>query len=120
MKDKSLLAKFFSMKETGILLGLIGLCAVLSLTTDSFLNRYNLTIVVRQASFAGIAALGQTLVLLTGGSDLSIGFNAGLAGILTTLLMTRAEMPPAAAVPGGLIVGALFGAATDCSSPRSN
>ncbi|MDR0363194.1 MAG: ABC transporter permease [Planctomycetota bacterium] len=109
MGRKSILARLFAMKEAGILFGMLGICVVLSMTTSSFLNRYNLTIVVRQASFVGIVALGQTMVLLTGGIDLSVGFIAGLVGILTTLLMSSFSVAPLLAVPIGLAAGAVFG-----------
>ena len=109
MRGKSIVSKFFALRESGILLGLIGLCLLLSLATPAFANQYNLSIVVRQTSFVGIVALGQTLVLLIGGIDLSVGFIGGLAGILTSLMMTSLSMPVPLAVAGGLAGGALFG-----------
>ena len=109
VRGKSIVAKFFALRESGILLGLIGLCLILAIFRPAFANDYNIFIVIRQTSFVGIVALGQTLVLLTGGIDLSVGFIGGLAGILTSLMMTGLSMPAAAAVAAGLCVGAFFG-----------
>ena len=58
------------------------LVIILSLATQTFLSTYNLAIVIRQVAFIGIVAIGQTMVLLTGGIDLSVGSIAGLSAIL--------------------------------------
>ena len=42
----------------------------------------NLPIILRNASFVGLVALGQTLVLLSGGIDLTVGAAAGLSAVL--------------------------------------
>jgi ribose transport system permease protein len=95
MKDNPIpLKRIFQIKESGILLALICLCIVLSLMTSTFLSQYNIGIVIRQASFVALVALGETLVLLTGGIDLSVGSTAGLCGILGALLMTSTSIDP--------------------------
>ncbi|MCC8166432.1 MAG: ABC transporter permease [Planctomycetes bacterium] len=103
------LRRLFAFRESGILLGLIVLCLLLALFTTTFLTRYNLATVARQASFVGIVAFGQTLVLLTGGIDLSVGSMAGLSAILCTLLMTTAKLPAEAAIFLGICIGTGFG-----------
>lgn len=96
-------------KEAGILLGLIGLCLILSLWTDNFLTRYNVSVVIRQVSYICIVAFGQTLVLLTGGIDLSVGSIAGLSAILTALMMKSGGIDPYLATVLGTMIGGLFG-----------
>lgn len=96
-------------KESGILLGVVFLVAVLSLATDTFLSTYNLLIVVRQVSFIGIVAIGQTMVLLTGGIDLSVGSTAGLSAILSTMLMTKAGLDPFLSSALGVCFGLTMG-----------
>jgi ribose transport system permease protein len=59
-------------------------------------------------SGSAIAAMGSTLVLLTGGFDLSIGSTYGLAGVVATLTM-RSGTPVPLALLLGLLTGALFG-----------
>ena len=43
---------------------------VFAIASPNFLTTYNLTVVIREASFVGLVALGLTLVLLLGGIDL--------------------------------------------------
>ena len=74
-------------REGGVLLALVVLCVLLTVGTPKFLTPYNLGIVVRQIAFVATVALGQTLVLLTGGIDLSVGPVAGLSSILGAMLV---------------------------------
>ncbi|AZO94749.1 ABC transporter permease [Halocella sp. SP3-1] len=96
-------------KESGILLALIIMSALLSITTPNFLNQYNLGIVVRQASFVALVALGQTLVLITGGIDLSVGSIAGLSSILGAILMTSTPLNPYLCTLLAVLCGMFFG-----------
>ncbi len=63
------------------------------------MSQYNLSVVARQASFVGLVALGQTLVLLTGGIDLSVGAAAGLSAIFGSLLLTQTGIHPYLVLP---------------------
>lgn len=54
------------------------ICLALTLLSDNFLHVGNLLNVLRQASLLFFLASGLTLVILTGGLDLSIGANIGL------------------------------------------
>ncbi|AFL50492.1 ribose transport system permease protein [Sinorhizobium fredii] len=87
-KRAGLLTRFWQWEASGILVALIALMVVLSLATDNFLSTYNMSVVARQAAFVGLVALGQTLVLLVGGIDLSVGATAGLSAIVGSLLLT--------------------------------
>ncbi len=99
----------FIFKEGGILLGLMALCIFLSLATENFLTQYNISVVIRQVSYVCIVAFGQTLVLLTGGIDLSVGSIAGLSAILTALMMKNAGIDPYLATVLGVMAGGAFG-----------
>ncbi|MGV7224171.1 MAG: ABC transporter permease [Nitrospinales bacterium] len=105
--------RFFQIKESGILLALIVMCVGLSVMTTTFLTQYNIGVVIRQASFVAIVALGETLVLLIGGIDLSVGYIAGLSSILGCLLMTSTNIDPyictLIALGTGLIFGSISG-----------
>lgn len=106
-----LITRLLKTKESNILLGLLGLCLVLGITTETFLTGYNIGTVIRQVSFIAIVALGQTLVLLTAGIDLSVGTIAGLSGILASLMMSSTHMglPPIIAVPLAVLCGMVMG-----------
>ncbi|HEY8391786.1 MAG TPA: ABC transporter permease [Capillibacterium sp.] len=105
--------KKLKFRESGIILALLIMCFGLSLATPSFLTAFNLGMVIRQVSFTAIIALGQTLVLISGGIDLSVGGIAGLSAIVGTLLMTSTAMDPylCALIAGlfGLFCGLLNG-----------
>ncbi|MDX9940507.1 MAG: ABC transporter permease [Sphaerochaetaceae bacterium] len=99
----------FKTKEGSIFVGLTFLCIILSIFTSTFLTVYNIGIVIRQVSFIAIVAIGQTLVLLTGGIDLSVGAIAGLSSILGSMMMSNMGISPLISVPVAIIFGMMFG-----------
>jgi len=56
-------------------------------------------------AFLGIAAVGMTFVILTGGIDLSVGAVMALIGTLSAGLMVNTGLSPAIALPAGLFIG---------------
>lgn len=86
------------------------ICLALSLLTDSFLNVGNLLNVLRQASLLFFMASGLTLVILTGGLDLSIGANVGLSACLAATVIKSTGSPALGALTG-LLTGSLIGLA---------
>lgn len=103
------LARLLAMRETGVALALIALCAFLAIATDTFLTQGNLLNVGRQVSLLGIMAVGMTFVLISGEVDLSVGSIYAFAGLATGLLIVDgwALLP---AVTAGLACGAAIGA----------
>jgi ribose transport system permease protein len=95
----------------GILIALVLLCAAVAVVSPNFLNSYNLIVVTREASFVGLIALGETLVLLLGGIDLSVGAGAGLCAILSALTLTQFGVPAIVALLASAAFGFAFGAA---------
>lgn len=61
------LARFRRWEASGVLVALVMLCTLLAMASPNFFTLSNLPIVMRNASFVGLVALGQTLVLLIGG-----------------------------------------------------
>lgn len=73
-------------RQNGIWIGFFLLCAILTAwTSGDFLSPRNLTNLIRQATLNGVLAAGMTMVILTGGIDLSIGSLVALCGILVGL-----------------------------------
>jgi len=62
-------------------------------------------------SFLGIAAVGMTFVIISGGIDLSVGSVIAFTGVLCALLIGELGMHPLAAFGIALVIGAAFGAA---------
>ncbi len=100
------LQRFITGEETG---GLVVLVLVLLLTFFSigpgFFDSYNIFSTFRQFSFIGIAALGEVLVLLIGGIDLSIGAIASMCGIITAWFMANTGLDPIWTVVIGMLAG---------------
>jgi ribose transport system permease protein len=101
--------KVFQFREGGVLLALIVLALLLTAGTSKFLTPYNLGIVVRQIAFVAVVAMGQTLVLLTGGIDLSVGPMAGLCSILGAMLMVSTPLDPYLCLVIALLLGGFLG-----------
>ncbi|GBD22191.1 Ribose import permease protein RbsC [bacterium HR28] len=102
------LQRLTGLREFNILVALLVLGAFLSVTTDAFLTTGNLFGVARAFSLTAIVAIGQTMVILTGGIDLSVGSVLALAGLSTGMLLERG-VPLPVAMLAGLGVGALVG-----------
>src|ERR1043166_3226408 len=75
---------------------------------STFLSWSNISQVIRALSFIAIMAVGESLVLITGGVDLSVGSILGLAGVVSAVLL-NADVGLAPAVLAGLLVGLACG-----------
>lgn len=76
---------------------------------EAFPTASNMTNVLSQLSLTAIIAGGLTLVLVVGEFDLSIGFQASLAGILVVGLMANQQLPAPVAVGVCLVAAVLIG-----------
>jgi len=74
--------------QSGPLIALLLISIYLSFASPYFLTTSNLVNIVRQSSITAILAIGQTLVILTGGIDISVGAITALAGSVAAVLMT--------------------------------
>lgn len=70
--------EIMKVKGIGVILSLVGLSILLSILSPYFLTPLNLFNVLRQISVIGILTVGQTLLMISGGLDLSIGASLGL------------------------------------------
>jgi ribose transport system permease protein len=86
--------------------GLIVVAILLTIASPYFLTANNLFNIGVQVSIVAIIAVGETMVILTGGIDLSVGAVAGLGGILGTMAIAKAGLP----IPIGILIAVLAGA----------
>lgn len=89
---------------------LILICLLLSLLTPRFLTSENLINVVRQSSLNAIVAAGMTLVILTGGIDLSVGSLLAVTSVFSAGTLA-AGSTPLGAILAGIGIGLVFGIA---------
>lgn len=97
----------------GSLQGYIGLILIVAygIVTkgDAFWNGINLTNAVGAFASRGILAVGETLVILIAGIDLSVGSLMGFSSMTAAILLTRFNLSPPLIVLASMGVGALFG-----------
>jgi ribose/xylose/arabinose/galactoside ABC-type transport system permease subunit len=90
----------------------VGLAFVLvtfgGLRPETFLTWNNFEVMLLQTAVVGTAALGMTLVIISGGIDLSVGSNIALCTVVVALLL-KAGLPPLVAALGGTAAGAACG-----------
>lgn len=92
------------------IIALLLMCIALSLLSDRFLTADNGWNVMRQISVNMIISVGMTLVILTGGIDLSVGSILALAGAVTAFLLKNgAEFTSLNLYFGFTLMGALVG-----------
>lgn len=98
-----------TLKKRQNLLILLGMILVCSLISDRFLTVNNAINIARQISIVTIMAFGETLLIISGGIDLSVGAVAGMAGVLGCEVFI-ATQSIALAVLVGIVMGAIPGA----------
>ncbi|MEZ5257379.1 MAG: ABC transporter permease [Ilumatobacteraceae bacterium] len=93
--------------QLAILLAIVVAVAVALLAPEFFQSR-NLVNVSRQASIIGVVAVGMTIVILTGGIDLSVGSTLALSTVSVAVLV-NGGLPMPLALPAAVLVGAAAG-----------
>ncbi len=96
----------------GALMLLVALIiAVSALEPNTFPTKENLINVLNQSALASLIAMGLTFALVAGEFDLSIGYNASLAGVIACSLMANSGTSIAVAFAIAVAAGALIGLA---------
>ncbi len=94
--------------KLGPLVTLVALVAIFALRTEHFWEMDNLRGIGQQTATIAIVAIGETIVIISAGIDLSVGRLAVLAGICAALGM-KADLPLALSCAIGIAVGLLVG-----------
>ena len=95
--------------EVGVIAALVLLTAFFYALEPAFMSPRNLRAILNVVSFVGIIAIGQTVLLVAGEFDLSVGSVAGLSAVVAAKLMTALALPVPIALLGGLGVGMALG-----------
>lgn len=93
----------------GPLLALALTMVFFSLKSDRFLQAQNLSLVLQQVMVVGVLAIGQTLVILTAGIDLSVGTVMAFGQIVMTKLAVANGVPAIPALVVGILTCIGFG-----------
>ena len=108
VRRRSTAGRLVRSREVGILFALVLMMIALSIAAPEFRTADNLLNNARNLSFIGIVVLGQAMVMITGGIDLSSGSIWGVTAVATAELMA-AGWPTPLAAGGGLLLAAAFG-----------
>lgn len=104
----------------GPLLGLVLVIVVFSILTgapERYLAPKNLRTVLVQTVIVAIGAIGMTMIIISGGIDLSVGSVIALTGVIAALCLA-AGLPPIVAIGAGILVGGLVGAVNGLAITR--
>jgi fructose transport system permease protein len=107
----SIRQRLFSGSTLGPLAALILACIFFSIRSDRFLTGGNFSLIIQQVMVVGTLAIGQTLIILTAGIDLSNGAIMAVSSIVMTRLAVHNHVPPLLAILLGLAVATAFGLA---------
>ena len=93
----------------GPVVALIAASVFFATQSPRFMTGPNWSLILQQVMVVGVLAIGQTLVILTGGVDLSLGTVMALGTIVMTKFAIDNNIPAPLAVLAGIVVTALFG-----------
>ncbi|MFF8972787.1 ABC transporter permease [Streptomyces sp. NPDC014995] len=109
LKAPTTVRRLLTQPTTGPLAALVLACVFFSLSTDQFLTGGNFSLIVQQVMVVGTLAIGQTLIILTAGIDLSCGAVMAFGSIVIAKMAAEGSLPPLVAIALGLAVCGGFG-----------
>ncbi len=95
--------------QLGPFLALLLACAFFATTTENFFSGQNLSLILQQVMVVGVIAIGQTLIILTAGIDLSCGMVMALGSVVMSKFAVELGVPAPLAILSGIAATALFG-----------
>ncbi len=104
----------------GYVIGLVAVIAIFAVLTgapERYLSPHNLRVILAQTVTVAISAIGMTMIVVSGGIDLSVGSTIALSGVVTAVGL-RDGWPPILAVAMGLVTGAIVGVVNALSITR--
>ena len=108
-KQKSLSGKLDIRTLTMVIVLIVLWVGFTAATGGNFITTRNLSNLIRQAAFTGIMGVGMTLVIVTGGIDLSAGMVMGFVGCIMAACQVWFGLPTIATIAIGLVLGAVIG-----------
>ncbi|HKG11575.1 MAG TPA: ABC transporter permease, partial [Gaiellaceae bacterium] len=95
--------------QLGPFIALAIACSFFAVTTDRFFSADNLSLILQQVMVVGVLAIGQTLVILTAGIDLSCGTVMAFGQVIMTKLAIENGLDPLLAIALGILTCVGFG-----------
>ncbi|TMR11629.1 ABC transporter permease [Nonomuraea zeae] len=107
--EATLPRRLISTPVAGPLAALVLAAVFFGLNSAQFFTGSNLSLIIQQVMVVGTLAIGQTLIILTAGIDLSNGAIMAFGGIVMTKLAVDSGLPPVLALVAGLAICSGFG-----------
>jgi fructose transport system permease protein len=101
--------RWITAPTVGPFFALLATMAFFTVESDRFLQTQNLSLVLQQTMVVGVLAIGQTLVILTAGIDLSVGTVMALGQVVMTKLAVASGVSPLPALLIGILTCVAFG-----------
>lgn len=93
----------------GVFVALAVIFALSALISPYFLTPYNLSVIARGLAFVGLITIAQSMLMVLGELDLSLGVIGGLCGVISGILMIRLGFDPYSSMLFAILLGACLG-----------
>lgn len=93
----------------GVFVALLVIFALSAILSPYFLTPYNLSVVARGLAFVGLITIAQSMLMVLGELDLSLGVIGGLCGVVSGILMVRMGFEPYSAMLLAILLGLCLG-----------
>ena len=93
----------------GVFVALAIIFTLSALISPYFLSGYNLSVIARGLAFVGLITIAQSMLMVLGELDLSLGMIGGLCGVISGILMVRYGFEPYSAMLLAVVVGGCLG-----------
>ena len=100
--------RVFDVQQWGIIIVLVVLVLVLGISTPVFLSPRNIRNILQQVSTLGILSVGMTVLMISGGIDLSVGSSISVVAVIAGSLL-KTGYSVGVAVVLGLVIGSAIG-----------
>ena len=103
------LSNLFRTPLAGVFVALLVIFALSAILSPYFLTPYNLSVVARGLAFVGLITIAQSMLMVLGELDLSLGVIGGLSGVVSGILMMRMGFEPYSAMFLAILLGLCLG-----------
>lgn len=108
MQTKSL-SNLIRTPLAGVFVALLVIFSFSAIMSPYFLTPYNLSVVARGLAFVGLITIAQSMLMVLGELDLSLGVIGGLSGVVSGILMMRMGFEPYSAMLLAILLGLCLG-----------
>ena len=109
MKFRGITLPAIQLSTLGPCIAVLAACLFVTTQSDRFFSGQNFSLILQQVMVVGVIAIGQTLIILTAGIDLSCGMAMALGSVILSKFAVDYGMPPFLATGCGLLVGMAIG-----------